>query len=44
MWHTGIDLHWHTVVLAAVHDSGEVTEAVRFACHACHCTAAPVLE
>lgn len=32
MWHIGIDLHRYTVVLAAVHDSGAVTEAVTFGC------------
>lgn len=32
MWHIGIDLHRHTVVLAAVHDSGEVAELVTIPC------------
>lgn len=32
MWHVGIDLHRRTVVVAAVHDSGEVTEPETFGC------------
>jgi transposase len=32
MWHLGIDLHRRTVVVAAVHDSGETTEARTFEC------------
>ena len=31
-WHIGIDLHRRTVVVAAVHDSGEVSEAKTFGC------------
>lgn len=30
MWHVGVDLHRKTVVIAAVHDSGEVRPAVRW--------------
>jgi transposase len=30
MWHLGVDLHRKTVVIAAVHDSGEVRPPVRF--------------
>ena len=29
MWHVGVDLHRKTVVIAAVHDSGEVRPPVR---------------
>jgi len=32
MWHLGIDLHRRTVVVAAVHDSGETLEARTFDC------------
>lgn len=32
MWHIGIDLHRRTVVIAAVRDSGEVTEPKTLAC------------
>lgn len=32
MWHLGIDLHRHTVVIAALNDAGEVRPAVRFEC------------
>ena len=32
MWHIGIDLHRRTVVLAAVHDSGEVAQPASFGC------------
>jgi len=32
MWHLGIDLHRHTVVIAAINDVGEVRPAVRFQC------------
>jgi transposase len=32
MWHVGVDLHRKTVVIAAVHDTGEVRPPVRFAC------------
>jgi transposase len=32
MWHLGFDLHRHTVVIAAINDSGEVRPAVRFEC------------
>jgi transposase len=34
MWHLGIDLHRRTVVLAAVHDSGEAAEPKTFGCQA----------
>lgn len=30
MWHVGVDLHRKTVVIAAVHDSGEVRPPVRW--------------
>jgi transposase len=30
MWHIGVDLHRKTVVIAAVHDSGEVRPPVRW--------------
>ncbi len=30
MWHVGVDLHRQTVVIAAVHDSGEVLPPVRW--------------
>ncbi len=30
MWHLGIDLHRRTVMLATVHDSGEVVEPKTF--------------
>lgn len=33
MWHIGIDLHRKTVVMAAVHDSGEVVDCVTIGCH-----------
>ena len=29
MWHVGVDLHRKTVVVAAVHDTGEVRPPVR---------------
>jgi len=32
MWHIGIDLHRQSIVLAAVHDSGEVTPPRRLDC------------
>ena len=32
MWHVGIDLHRHTVVVAAINDQGEVRPPIRFAC------------
>jgi len=32
MWHVGIDLHKRTVVIAAVHDSGEARRPVRLEC------------
>ena len=32
MWHVGIDLHRQTLVIAAVHDSGEVTTPLSFQC------------
>ncbi len=32
MWHIGIDLHRHTVVIAAVNDSGQAFEPVTHAC------------
>ena len=32
MWHLGIDLHRHTVVIAAINDTGEVRPAVRMEC------------
>jgi len=32
MWHIGIDLHRHTIMVAAVNDSGEVRPAKRFVC------------
>ena len=32
MWHVGIDLHRRTVVMAAVHDSGEVVSPVTIDC------------
>lgn len=32
MWHLGIDLHRHTVVIAALNDAGEVRPVVRFEC------------
>jgi predicted NBD/HSP70 family sugar kinase len=32
MWHIGIDLHRHTITVAAVNDSGEVRPAKRFIC------------
>jgi transposase len=32
MWHVGIDLHKKTVVIAAVHDSGEARKALTIAC------------
>lgn len=32
MWHLGIDLHRHTVVIAAINDAGEVRPAVKFDC------------
>jgi hypothetical protein len=32
MWHLGIDLHRRTVVLAAVHDSGETREPRTIGC------------
>lgn len=32
MWHIGIDLHRRTVVMAIVHDSGEVGEPTTFGC------------
>jgi predicted NBD/HSP70 family sugar kinase len=32
MWHIGIDLHRKTLVVAAVHDSGEVRPPVSFEC------------
>ena len=32
MWHLGIDLHRRTVVLAAVHDSGQAAEPQTFGC------------
>jgi transposase len=32
MWHVGIDLHREFVVIAAVHDNGEIMEPVRIAC------------
>jgi hypothetical protein len=32
MWHLGIDLHRHTVVIAAINDGGEVRPAVKFNC------------
>jgi transposase len=32
MWHLGIDLHRHTVVVAAINDAGEVRPVVRFDC------------
>ena len=32
MWHIGIDLHRRTVVMAMVHDSGEVGEPTTFGC------------
>jgi transposase len=32
MWHLGIDLHRHTVVIAAINDAGEVRPAVKFNC------------
>jgi transposase len=32
MWHLGIDLHRRTVVMAAVHDSGETIEPRTFGC------------
>jgi transposase len=32
MWHVGIDLHLRTLVVAAVHDSGELRPAVRLDC------------
>ncbi len=32
MWHLGVDLHRRTVVLAAVHDSGETAEPKTFGC------------
>ena len=32
MWHLGIDLHRHTVVVAAINDAGEVRPAIRFEC------------
>lgn len=32
MWHLGIDLHRHTLVIAAINDAGEVRPAVRFDC------------
>lgn len=30
MWHVGVDLHRKTVVIAAVHDTGEVRSPVRW--------------
>lgn len=32
MWYLGIDLHRHTVVIAAINDAGEVRPAARFDC------------
>jgi hypothetical protein len=32
VWHIGIDLHRRTVVMATVHDTGEVAEPVTFGC------------
>ena len=32
MWHVGIDLHKRTVVIAAVHDSGEAFDPVTISC------------
>jgi transposase len=32
MWHIGVDLHRQTVVVGAIHDSGEVRSVRRFAC------------
>ena len=32
MWHIGIDLHRHTVVIAAVNDTGQASEPVTHSC------------
>jgi hypothetical protein len=32
MWHLGIDLHRHIVVIAAINDAGEIQPAVKFDC------------
>lgn len=32
MWHVGVDLHRKTIVMAAVHDTGEVRPPVRLEC------------